>query len=274
MAVGKTVAVIGAAGLVGRAALPGLSREYDLRLLDRRPPRGSDVQRVDARRVRGLTRALDGCDVVVDLAADARWDAPWDSVYRNNMQLVHAVLEAAREAGVRRVVHASSNQVAAGYERDDPWASVLAGRRDGTDSHQLRRISAHDPVRPVSPYGAAKVFAEAACRWYSEAYGLSTICLRIGTVLEPDRPRNERHRSTWLSHRDLQGFLRAAIDAPDSTPPTVVWAASANTWGIWDVAGAGDVLGYHPQDNAEAPPSDGAEAAQRDGAEPPGAASI
>ena len=252
MAVGKRVAVIGAAGLVARAAVPALRRDYVLRLLDRRPPRGSDVRRVDARRVRSLTRALGGCDVVVDLAADARWDAPWDSVYQNNMQLVHAVLEAARDAGLRRVVHASSNQVAAGYERDEPWASVLSGRHDGLDPGKLRRISAHDPVRPVSPYGAAKVFAEAACRWYSEAYGLSTICLRIGTVLEPDRPRNERHRSTWLSHRDLQGFLRAAIDAPDTTPPTVAWAASANTWGIWDVAGAADLLGYQPRDDAEA----------------------
>lgn len=261
MAVGKTVAVIGAAGLVGRAAVPDLRLHYDLRLLDRRPPRGSDVRRVDARRVRSLTRALRGCDVVVDLAADARWDAPWESVYRNNIRMVRAVLEAARVAGVRRVVHASSNQVAAGYERDEPWVSVLAGRRDGIHPDRLHRISATDAVRPVSAYGAAKVFAEAACRWYAEAHGLSTVCLRIGTVLEPDRPRNERHRSTWLSHRDLQGFLRAAIDAPDTTPPTVAWAASANTWGIWDVAGATELLGYHPQDDAEAARPDGSEPA-------------
>lgn len=268
MAVGKTVAVVGAAGLVGRAALPGLRGEYDLRLLDLQPPRRSDVRRVNAKRVPALKRALVGCDVVVDLAADARWDAPWDSVYRNNMQLVHSVLEAARGAGVRRVVHASSNQVAAGYERDEPWASVVSGRRDGTGPHQLRRISAYDPVRPMSPYGAAKVFAEAACRWYSEAYGLSTVCLRIGTVLEPDWPRNERHLSTWLSHRDLQGFLRAAIEAPDSTSPTVAWAVSANTWGIWDVAAASDVLGYYPQDDAEACRSSGSQAAQRDCTDP------
>lgn len=243
--------MLGASGLVGRACVGELAEEYDLRLFDRRPVRGSGVHRLDARRLGALTRALGGCDAVVDLAADARWDAPWESVYRTNIRLARTVLEAARAAGVHRVVQASSNQVTAGYEHDEPWRSILAGQRAGHDPSRLPRIRTTDPVRPTSPYGAAKAFAEAACSWYAQAYGLSTISLRIGTVLEPDRPRNERHFSTWLSHRDLRGFLRSCIDAPPDLTHTVVWAASANTWGIWDLAEGATQVGYAPVDDAE-----------------------
>jgi uronate dehydrogenase len=93
------------------------------------------------------------------------------------------------------------------------------------------------------------VFAESACRWYSERHGLPTVCLRIGTVLEPDRPRNSRHFSTWLSHRDLAGFVDAAITAP--SPEAVGWAVSSNTWRIWDIADSHARLGYGPRDDAE-----------------------
>src|SRR4029453_4462634 len=109
-----TIAVIGAGGLVGRALLPQLGSSREVRALDRRGDRVRGIHRVDARHLRQLTNALHGCNVVVDLAADASWDAPWERVYRNNILIVRTVLEASLRAGLTRVVHASSNQLMAG----------------------------------------------------------------------------------------------------------------------------------------------------------------
>ncbi len=242
------VAVLGAAGLVGRALVPRLGH-HELRLLDRRADRTRGIRRQDVRRLRSLTRALQGCDVVVDLAAAARADSPWSAVYRNNIRSVWTVLEAARLAGVPRVVHASSNHVATGYETDAPWAAVVTGDHGGLDAEELPRLPTTVPPRPVSAYGAGKVFAEAACRWYTEAHGLSTVCLRIGTVLEPDRPRTSRHYATWLSHADLAGYVDAAALAPASLGHAVVWGVSANRWRMWETVP--NALGYVPTSDAE-----------------------
>jgi Nucleoside-diphosphate-sugar epimerases len=245
------VALIGARGLVGSALVPRLTGDYDLLLLDRRRDRSNSVRGLDARRVRTLTRALRGCDAVVDLAADAAWSAPWTAVYRNNIRLTVAVLESARLAGVPTVVHASSNQVAAGYERDEPWSSVVAGRLEDLEPCRLPQLSVGAPPRPVNAYGAAKAFSEAACAWYAEEYGLTTTCLRIGSLLNPDRPRNARHMATWLSHRDLHGFVDGALRRPQQAGASVAWAVSLNTWRIWDVSDTERLCGYAPADDAE-----------------------
>lgn len=247
----RRVAVVGAAGLVGTAVLPGLAEEYELVLLDRRRDRSRGIAGLDARRVSRLAREIRGCAAVLDLAADARWDAPWDSVLATNIPIAQAVLEAAVSAGVPRVVQASSNQVAAGYERDEPYAAVVAGRTDALAPSDVPRLSVAAPPRPVSAYGAGKVFGEAACQWYAATHGLSTVSLRIGTVLRPDQPRRERHFATWLSHRDLQGLCRAAVEAPVEPSAVTAWAVSDNTWAIWDVEETAERLGYHPVDDAE-----------------------
>ncbi|HEV7195404.1 MAG TPA: NAD-dependent epimerase/dehydratase family protein, partial [Pedococcus sp.] len=132
------VAVVGAGGLVGSALVPALADSCNLVLMDRRGDRKAAIRAVDARNVRRLARAIEGCDAVVDLAADAHWQAPWTTVYENNIPLAVAVLESARLAGVPTVVHASSNQVAAGYERDEPFASIVAGQVEALDPERVR----------------------------------------------------------------------------------------------------------------------------------------
>lgn len=246
------VAIVGAGGLVGSALVPALTDAFSLVLLDRRGDRNASIRAVDARNVRRLARALEGCDAVVDLAADAHWQAPWKSVYENNIPLAVAVLESARLAGVPTVVHASSNQVAAGYERDEPFASIVAGRVEGLDPGQVDRLAVDAPPRPVGAYGTAKAFSEAACAWYAEEHALTTTCLRIGSLLAPDRPRNARHLATWLSHRDLRGFVVGALQRPAGTGASVTWAVSANTWRIWDLSDVEARCGYVPVDDAEA----------------------
>ena len=244
------VVVTGAAGLVGSIVTDGLSQDYDLTGFDRR--RGARVtRRGDSRRPSSLVKAFRDADVVVDMAGDPRLEAPWKSVYRTNIRAAWNTLEAARVAGVRRVVYASSNAVTAGYEQDLPWAPILAGDYPDSGPDGVARITTTMPVRPSGAYGTGKVFAEAACRRYSEAFDLSAICIRIGTVTLGGGPTRPRHFATLLSHRDLVSLVQHAIEAPDAVRFAVVYGVSANTWRIWDVSDAQEVLGYDPTDDAE-----------------------
>jgi hypothetical protein len=149
------------------------------------------------------------------------------------------------------VVYASSNHVVGMYERDEPYASVVAGRYDGLDPALVPRLDASVPVRPDSLYGVGKAFGEAAARFYAEEHGLSVICLRIGTVTKRDRPVKPRDFATLLTHRDLVHLVDRCLSAPDSCRFAIVYGVSANTWRLWDIDAARDAIGYQPRDNAE-----------------------
>src|SRR5262249_17415068 len=68
------------------------------------------------------------------------------------------VLQAAREAGARRVVYAAS--------------SSAYGNSTAPSKHE------DDATRPLSPYGVAKLAGEHYCAAFTEVYGLETVRLR------------------------------------------------------------------------------------------------
>lgn len=231
--------------------MDGLSDAYDLVGLDRRRDRGAGVRRVDLRRMRRLPGVFDGVDTVIDLAAHPDAEAGWDPILRNNVPATTNVLRAAHEAGVRRVVFASSCHAAFLYERDEPYASIVAGRYDGLDPGTVPRLRGDVPARPDGPYGVVKVMGEAAGRWYAEEHGMSVICLRLGTVTRDDRPGWSRHYATLLSRADLTRLARACVDAPADVRYATYFGVSANTWRFWDIEQPRAEIGYEPRDDAE-----------------------
>ncbi len=80
------------------------------------------------------------------------------------------LLDAARHAGVRRVVYAASSSAYG----DQPTTS----KREG------------DLPAPISPYGAAKLAAEIYCRAFTATYGLQTVALRYFNVFGPRQDPN------------------------------------------------------------------------------------
>jgi hypothetical protein len=188
---------------------------------------------------------------VVDLAANPDQHASWESVRENNIPATLNALEAARGAGVRRLVFASSNHVTGMYEHDEPYASIIAGRYETLEPGGFERVTASHPIRPDGPYGVGKALGEAAGRFYSDVHGLSVVCLRIGTVNRQDRPRNVRELATLLTHRDLVQLVDRSLAAPESVGFAVVYGVSANRWRIWDIEDARRLLGYEPADDAE-----------------------
>lgn len=114
-----------------------------------------------------LSSAMEGVDAVVHLAAQTSViesiAAPVDFV-RANVEGTASVLEAARHAGVRRVVFASSNA---------PLGDAEPPTHEGI------------VPRPASPYGASKLAGEALCSAFAGSYGMSTTALRFSNVYGP-----------------------------------------------------------------------------------------
>jgi nucleoside-diphosphate-sugar epimerase len=137
------------------------------------------------------------------------------------------------------------------YELDEPYVSVIAGAYEGLDPSAIPLIEPDWPVRPDSPYGAGKAFSEVAARYYAERYGISCICLRVGTVLADSRPQTARHYATLLTHGDLIRLVGCALQAPLDFSYGVYYGVSANKWRFWDIANAHRDLGFEPVDDAE-----------------------
>jgi nucleoside-diphosphate-sugar epimerase len=243
------VLITGAGGIVGTVLRRGLRDSYQISGLDRR--RGREWQRQDVRRLRSVRNAFEGIDAVVDLAAKANLASPWRDVQRYNVPATLTVLEAAQQAGVRRVVFASSNHVVGLYERDHPYAAIVAGKYDGLDPAKIPKITSRHPVRPDSPYAIGKLIGEAAGRYYSETHALSVFCLRIGTVRPDDVPSSPRVFATLLTHADLTRLVDCCLRAPEDRLFGIYYGVSANTWRFWDHEEAVQEIGYEPKDNAE-----------------------
>ncbi|MGH3085258.1 MAG: NAD-dependent epimerase/dehydratase family protein [Gaiellaceae bacterium] len=192
---GRRVLITGAAGLIGGILRRGLANEYELSGLDARRHlfRG---RAANMRKLRSVLRLFAHKAAVVDLAANADATAGWGAVYGNNLLATYNAFEASRRAGVGRVIFASSNHVTGLYER-------VAGRYKGLDRTMIPLLTTDAPIRPDGLYAVGKAFGEALGRFYAEEYGLSVICLRIGTVNAADRPRGPRHFATLLTHADL-----------------------------------------------------------------------
>lgn len=236
----RDVVVTGAAGRIGtylRTADGGLrSRGWRLRLVDADVPDDpapaadepfTAVDLTDEEAIDRLVPVLAGADGVVHLAGIPSEDT-WTRVRRANVDGTYRVLEAARRAGVRRVVLASSNH-AVGYYPTDREAPV-----DG-------------PARPDSFYGVSKAAAEALGSLYADKYGVEVVSLRIG--LCADRPATTFDLGIWLSPGDAVRLADAALRGPVDGP-VVAYGVSANTRAWWDLSSA-RALGYRPEDDAE-----------------------
>jgi uronate dehydrogenase len=246
----RRVLITGAAGLLGEVLRKALADDYELAGVDTRRRGRNGVSRADMTRLRHAECAVDGTDVVIDLAS-AHWQRPWDVVHKNNIPATWNTLEAARRRGVRRVIYASSNHVTGLYERDEPYVRIVAGDYHGLDPATVPRITTAMAVRPDGAYGVGKALGEAAARYYAEEHGLSVLCLRIGTLNRANRPLAARHFATLITHADMARLARCCIEAPPDLAFGIFYGVSANRWRIWDVEDARRAIGYEPRDDAE-----------------------
>jgi nucleoside-diphosphate-sugar epimerase len=260
------VVVTGATGYIASQLLPAFRQRYDLALLDVRPTDryGREVEGV---RIADLLaedwethgRHFRGAHAVVHLGY---YRPPGGSVSgaakgyldeRPNVDMAEHVYRLALDAGVRRVVVASSNHAADWYEH-------------AIHARQLDQIGPEHPPKSDNYYGWAKIAYEALGFVYaSGAFGrkLEVAQVRIGAPREIEarahegRPRQyKRNLGAFISPRDLQQLFVRAIETATiedewGVPFQIFYGISDNTRAFWSIANARRVIGYEPEDDSE-----------------------
>lgn len=194
--------VTGATGFVGSAVARRLLREgHRIRVLaragsDRRNLQGLDIDVVegDLTEPTSLARACEGCDALFHVAADYRlWAPKPQELYRTNVDGTQSLLEAARQAGMSRMVYTSS-------------VATLGIPADGSPGDESTPVSLDDMV---GHYKRSKFLAEQLVRTYA-AEGLPVVIVNPST---PVGPRDIKPTPTGRVVRDaVAGRLPAYVD--------------------------------------------------------------
>jgi nucleoside-diphosphate-sugar epimerase len=127
---------------------------------------GAEAVRGDVRDPAAVRALVDGADVLVHAAAALPIQASRASIFAVNVTGTSLLLDAARAAGVRRVVFISSTAV---YGVPD-----------------VHPIAEDAPLRGVGHYGESKIVAESVCRDFARR-GLETVILRPKTFVGAER---------------------------------------------------------------------------------------
>ena len=245
----RKILITGMSGLIGTAARTRLEPGARLTALNRSDVPGVTTVCADLSDFDAIRPAFEGQDTVIHLAAKAGDDYSWEELRDTNVIGTRNVLEAARLAGCRRVVFASSGATVAGWEREEPYRAMVEGRYDDVPADWVR--IRHDmATRPNGPYASTKIWGEALARHYSDSFDLSVIALRIGFVNAEDRPTSARIHSVWCSQRDIVDAIELAVDADDAIRYDIFFVNSDNRWSYRDLSHAREVLGFSPRDAA------------------------
>jgi uronate dehydrogenase len=238
----KLVLVTGAAGNVGTTVYAGLRPHCALRAFDLQPTPGDPTAHVgDLADRAAVDRAVAGVDTVIHLGGCPRMDADFIAdLVKPNLEGLWHLLDAARLAGVKRFIFASSCNVAFGAK-------------------ELAHLTT-DVIHPLNPYGATKVFGEAIGRWFFDTYGMEFLAVRIGYFRSNPAElllHDPWHRRIWLGPRDLVKLFRLAVEAP-RFGYGIVYACSRCPENYLDLTSARELLGYEPEEDVPpAPPVQG-----------------
>lgn len=235
---GLPVLVTGAAGRIGSCLARHTAEKYRLRLLVHSPADAElrslgEVVEGEIEDLPAMRKACEGMDTVVHLAAEPSPGAGWEELLQPNIIGTYNVLTAARDAGCRRVVFASSIHAVSGHP---PAMQVKPG----------------DPVSPGDLYGVSKCFGEALGRYFAVTQGLSVLAVRIGAFEPREKMRQGRGRGlldAFVSPRDLVQLLVRCIEV-DGIRFGIFHGVSGNLFNRLDLTETIELLGYAPEDDS------------------------
>lgn len=174
------VLITGAGGLLGPYVVAELKNVAEIVGLDIASPKDpadfvifyqGSIEDVEA-----VGKAVQGCDAVIHIAARPnQWSGEGHQIIQTNVTGTWNVLQAAEDAGVKRVVITSSDSVI-GF-------TVLHGSMTPPD---YLPIDVEHPLRPSDPYALSKVLCERMARMFVERGKLEVTVLRPCYVLYPE----------------------------------------------------------------------------------------
>ncbi|MCP2046160.1 NAD-dependent epimerase/dehydratase family protein [Paenarthrobacter histidinolovorans] len=175
------IAVTGGSGKLGRSVVRRLTQDgHQVLNMDRAGTRGRGYVSVDLRNygqvldvILGLDDQHDGLDAIVHLAAiPAPGLAPDAAIFENNMVSTYNVFQAARRAGIKKVVYASSETVLGlPFDIDPPYIPV-------DEEYAARPESTYSLVKHLEEQMAIQL-----TRWDPD---LSITALRFSNVMDPE----------------------------------------------------------------------------------------
>ena len=207
----RRILVTGASGRVGRHVVDALVDHCEVTALDLAPPvqdvRFIEGNVLDLETVRASMR---GQDAVIHLAAvDIGVPAEPETYFGVNVMGTWNTVQAAREAGIRKVVLASSIS-----------ATGIGEMRPDFPPESLPVDETH-AMKPAHAYGVGKLVVEDIARGFALHGDMSIICLRpVAVVVESnlrrtvDRAADPGHRwlAAWISGEDTGRAFAAALD--------------------------------------------------------------
>lgn len=251
----QRVLITGSAGRLGRAATTTLTAHghhvigYDLKKTPGLPANQCVVGTLQDNPA--LTDAIQSADCVIHLAAtpdDAAFPRPAppndtdnfeSELVPNNIVGSYRVLEAARKAGIKKVILASTGQVIDGH----------------LDAGNIP-VVASAPFKPRYLYACTKVFLESLGQVYAMNHGMKVLAVRLGWCPR-DAGQVAQIRSSaedqdvYLSPGDAGRFFLAAVETPTTKLPAfaVAYCTSLPTRHLqYDLDPACKLIGFEPQD--------------------------
>jgi uronate dehydrogenase len=234
----ERILITGPGGRVGKEIVPLLREHFALRLLDSTPLKNitltgdDEFVQADIRDLSALREACNGVSAMIHLAAISDEDDFHSKLLPVNLEGVYNAFEAARQAGLKKVIFASTGQTVLNYPRGE-WVT--------TDM----------PARPWTVYACTKMFGEALARHYSDKHAMSMIVIRLcwfqGYDSEQLRWPDHMGRE-WCSPRDFTQLLVKSIRT--NTPFAVFFGVSNNAGRYWDISNAQQLVGYEPEDDS------------------------
>lgn len=207
------ILITGAAGQVAKRILPYLTANFDLVLTDRQASEieGRKIQALDITDYSAVQAAMESVDAVVHLAIVSTRQVVHDKQRFNsdegleylrfndlsidvNVRGTYHLFEAARAAGVKRFVFASSMTVVIGMPRYSEFHDAL------------------EP-RPFNFYAVTKMWGENLGEYFSRRHGLTVYCLRFG---QPVGQKIDPHNRVLKNSHPLPGILVSSEDLAGS----------------------------------------------------------
>lgn len=183
------ILVTGSEGLLGSQTVPALREAgHEVVTLDMKTRSSSDGERHiagDLRDVFVAKNAVSGMDAVVHLAAMPYDAAPPDQVLAINVPGTWNICAACEEAGVPRIIYASSINA----------LGAVGGYRPA----QYLPIDDAYPCHPAPGYQLSKYLSDEICKSYTYRFGITTLSLRFGLILSPPSPDQTGPRRFFMS---------------------------------------------------------------------------
>lgn len=210
----KAVVITGSSGRIGSILQSGLADFSNCYLVDVKEKNGKKTFNVDiSKEYNKLVNIFKKKDIVLHLAWDFFEDFPKDTINFRNKLMAENVYRAAVEAGVKRVIMASSVHA-------NDYALIKGNKKVFPENSW-----------PDSPYGASKIYIESLGRYFSRKYELEVICIRFGGVNSRDRviyEEDPNYDKVLLYKKDCIDLIKRCIEVKMVPDNFQVFAAVSN----------------------------------------------